>query len=91
MESKFFLCECNGEGILVTRNEEEKEYYFSYLSSFHISFWQRLKTMWNFVFKNHWPESNFVILDQSSAEQMIDFLSGVETSQKPQTKLERNV
>tara|TARA_Y100000593_G_scaffold42861_1_gene82058 strand:- start:27012 stop:27350 length:339 start_codon:yes stop_codon:yes gene_type:complete len=46
-KEKFFKCSCYGEGMFVTRFEDENEYYFSMWSQGYyprnMSLWQRIK------------------------------------------------
>ena len=88
---KFFKCGCQSEGILISRYEDEEEFYFSYwrlgIDPIKLSFWMRLKLCWLILFKGNYYDDE-VILDRHKAREMVDWL-GSEIEKVETVKMQR--
>ena len=77
--SIFIQCECHGEGMGVDYDKEDGFYYFSYwncgLSNGPLTWKQRFRYCWNVIFKGK-AFNDELLLNQQSADKLIDFLLG---------------
>lgn len=75
----FIKCECHGEGIEITRDEELNQYYFAFWgygfsNTKKYSLWRRLKLAWTLLRKGR-LYNDMVILDDTKATQLVEFIN----------------
>ena len=77
--SIFIKCECHGEGMGVDYDTDDGYYYFSYwkhgFSNEKLPLKERLRYCWNVLTKGK-AFNDEIILNQESADRLIDFLLG---------------
>lgn len=76
-KEKFFKCDCWGEGMLVTKFDDEPNFYFSYwrqgLDPVRLTFWMRLKLCYLALFKGQFYEDE-VILNEKTANELANWI-----------------
>ena len=69
---KFIQCDCWGEGMLITKFDDEEEMYFSYwragINPIKLSFWMRLKVCYLALFKGNYYDDQVVLNKKKSKE-----------------------
>ena len=69
---KFIKCDCHGEGILVTKYDDEEEMYFSYwregMNPIKLSWWMRLKLCWMVLTKGNVYDDQVVLNKEKAME-----------------------
>ena len=64
-KEKFIQCDCWGEGLLVTKFDDEEEMYFSYwrqgINPIKLSWWMRLKLCWMVLTKGNVYDDQVVL------------------------------
>jgi len=77
-KEKFIKCDCYGEGMLITKFDDEPCFYFSFwrqgLDPVKLTFWMRLKLCYLALFKGQYYEDE-VILNEKSAKELADWLN----------------
>lgn len=85
---KFFKCSCHGEGILISKFDGEKEFYFSFwregMSPIKLSWWMRLKLCFLALVSGNYFEDQ-VVFTEKEAQKMATWI----TSEVNKNKLER--
>ena len=71
-KQKFIQCDCYGEGLLITKFDDEEELYFSYwrqgIDPIKLSWWMRLKLCWMVLTKGNYYEDQIIINKEKSKE-----------------------
>ena len=71
-KQKFIQCDCWGEGMLITKFDDEDELYFSYwrqgIDPIKLSWWMRLKLCWMVLTKGNYYDDQIVLNKQKSIE-----------------------
>jgi hypothetical protein len=71
-KQKFIQCDCWGEGILITKFDDEEELYFSYwrqgINPIKLSWWMRLKLCWMALTKGNVYDDQVVLNKEKSLE-----------------------
>ena len=69
---KFVKCGCHGEGILVTKFDDEEEMYFSYwregINPVKLSLWMRLKLCYLALFKGNYYDDQVILNKEKAME-----------------------
>jgi hypothetical protein len=69
---KFIKCDCHGEGILVTKYDDEEEMYFSYwregMNPIKLSWWMRLKLCYLALFKGNFYNDQVILNKEKAME-----------------------
>ena len=69
---KFIKCDCHGEGILVTKYDDEEEMYFSYwregMNPIKLSWWMRLKLCYLALFKGNFYGDQVILNKEKAME-----------------------
>jgi len=69
---KFIKCDCHGEGILVTKYDDEEEMYFSYwregINPIKLSWWMRLKLCYLALFKGNFYNDQVILNKEKAME-----------------------
>ena len=69
---KFIKCDCWGEGILVTKYDDEEEMYFSYwregINPIKLSWWMRLKLCYLALFKGNYYDDQVILNNEKAME-----------------------
>jgi hypothetical protein len=69
---KFIKCDCHGEGMLVTKFDDDEEMYFSYwrqgIDPIKLSWWMRLKLCWMVLTKGNYFEDEIVLNKEKAME-----------------------
>ena len=69
---KFIKCDCWGEGILITKFDDEEEMYFSYwregINPIKLSFWMRLKLCYLALFKGSYYDDQVILNKEKAME-----------------------
>ena len=69
---KFVKCDCHGEGILVTKYDDEEEMYFSYwhegINPIKLSWWMRLKLCYLALFKGNFYDDQVILNKEKAME-----------------------
>jgi len=69
---KFVKCDCHGEGILVTKYDDEEEMYFSYwregINPIKLSWWMRLKLCYLALFKGNFYNDQVILNKEKAME-----------------------
>ena len=69
---KFIKCDCYGEGILVTKYDDEEEMYFSYwregINPIKLSWWMRLKLCYLALFKGNFYNDQVILNKEKAME-----------------------
>lgn len=72
---KFFKCDCHGEGMFITRFEEEEEFYFSYWGQGfyprNMGLWQRIKMCWQILWKGEAFEDEIILHKDKAGEMAV--------------------
>ena len=76
-KEKFLKCDCHGEGMLVTKFDDEPVFYFSYwrqgLDPVKLTWWMRLKLCWMVLVKGNYYEDE-IILNKETATELADWI-----------------
>lgn len=80
----FIKCECHGEGIEITRDDELNQYYlafwgYGFNNNKKFSFWRRLIFAWMLIIKGT-LYNDMVILDDNKATELVDFINKTKKS-----------
>jgi len=71
-KEKFIQCDCYGEGILITKFDDEEELYFSYwrqgINPVKLSWWMRLKLCWMVLTKGNYYEDQVILNKEKATE-----------------------
>jgi len=77
-KEKFIKCDCWGEGMLITKFDDEEELYFSYwrqgIDPIKLSWWMRLKLCWMTLTKGNYYEDQ-VILNKEKSKELADWIN----------------
>ena len=77
-EQKFILCDCHGEGILITKFYKDEGFYFSFwregINPIKLSWWMRLKICWMTLTKGNCYDDQVIMNDEKTKE-MIHWLN----------------
>jgi hypothetical protein len=69
---KFIQCDCWGEGMLITKFDDEEEMYFSYwrqgINPIKLSWWMRLKLCWMVLTKGNVYDDQVVLNKEKAIE-----------------------
>ena len=69
---KFIKCDCHGEGILVTKYDNEEEMYFSFwregINPVKLSWWMRLKLCYLALFKGNFYNDQVILNKEKAME-----------------------
>ena len=69
---KFIKCDCHGEGILITKFDDEEEMYFSYwrqgINPIKLSWWMRLKLCWMALTKGNVYDDQVILNKEKAIE-----------------------
>ena len=89
-KQKFIQCDCYGEGLLITKFDDEEELYFSYwrqgIDPIKLSWWMRLKLCWMALTKGNYYDDQ-VVLNRQKAMELASWLI-LETGVLDKTKFE---
>jgi hypothetical protein len=76
-KQKFIQCDCYGEGLLITKFDDEEELYFSYwrqgIDPIKLSWWMRLKLCWMVLTKGNYYEDQ-VIINKEKSKELADWI-----------------
>lgn len=76
-QEKFIKCDCHGEGMLITKFDDEPCFYFSFwrqgLDPVKLTWWMRLKLCWMALTKGNYYEDQ-VILNEKSAKELAEWI-----------------
>jgi len=76
-KQKFIQCDCWGEGMLITKFDDEEEMYFSYwrqgINPIKLSWWMRLKLCWMALTKGNVYDDQVVL----NKEKVIELASWI--------------
>ena len=71
-KQKFIQCDCYGEGLLITKFDNEEELYFSYwrqgIDPIKLSWWMRLKLCWMALTKGNYYDDQIILNRQKAME-----------------------
>ena len=71
-KQKFIQCDCYGEGLLITKFDDEEELYFSYwrqgIDPIKLSWWMRLKLCWMVLTKGNVYDDQVVLNKKKAME-----------------------
>jgi len=80
-KQKFIQCDCYGEGLLITKFDNEEELYFSYwrqgIDPIKLSWWMRLKLCYLALFKGNYYEDQ-IILNKEKSKELADWIIGLQ-------------
>ena len=69
---KFVKCDCHGEGMLITKYDDEEEMYFSYwhegINPIKLSWWMRLKLCYLALFKGNFYNDQVILNKEKAME-----------------------
>jgi hypothetical protein len=78
---KFIKCDCWGEGMLITKFDDEEELYFSYwrqgIDPIKLSWWMRLKLCWMALAKGNYYEDQVILNKEKATELAVWILLNV--------------
>lgn len=76
---KFFLCQCHAEGVWITKESNEKEFYFSLWGQGRYPktprLWDRLRNCWKILTTGVAYEDQ-IVLSSDTAKKMANFIVG---------------
>lgn len=76
-KEKFIKCDCHGEGMLITKFDDEPNFYFSFwrqgLDPVRLTFWMRLKLCYMVLFKGQYFEDE-IILNEKTANELVKWI-----------------
>jgi hypothetical protein len=76
-QEKFIKCSCHGEGMLLTKFDDEEEIYVSFwregLDPVKLTFWMRLKLCYLALFKGNYYEDQ-VVLNKEGVRQFCSWV-----------------
>ena len=71
-KQKFIQCDCYGEGLLITKFDDEEEMYFSYwrqgIDPIKLSWWMRLKLCWMVLTKGNVYDDQVILNKEKAIE-----------------------
>ena len=71
-KQKFIQCDCYGEGMLITKFDDEEEMYFSYwrqgINPVKLSWWMRLKLCWMALTRGNVYDDQVILNKEKSLE-----------------------
>lgn len=76
MKDEFLTCSCYCEGLRVTYDPDDKEFYvclWGTRSGYQVSWLQRLKSCWK-ILKTGEPFGDQVLMNQEEATKLVNFL-----------------
>ena len=77
-KQKFIQCDCWGEGMLITKFDDEEELYFSYwrqgIDPIKPSWWTRLKLCWMMLTKGNVYDDQ-VVLNKEKSKELADWIN----------------
>ena len=77
-KQKFIQCDCYGEGLLITKFDDEGELYFSYwrqgIDPIKLSWRMRLKLCYLALFKGNYYEDQ-IILNKEKSKELADWIN----------------
>lgn len=77
-KEKFIQCDCYGEGLLITKFDDEEELYFSYwrqgIDPVKLTWWMRIKVCWLAIVKGNYYEDQ-IVLNKSKAKELADWIN----------------
>ena len=77
-QEKFIKCDCHGEGMLITKFDDESCFYFSFwrqgLDPVKLTWWTRLKLCWMTLTKGNYYEDQ-LILNKESAKELAEWIN----------------
>ena len=74
----YVMCDCHSHGLYVIHSEEDDEFYINIyelsLTGRKLSFRERLRWVWQIIWKGH-PWTDFIIIPSDKAKELSKFLS----------------
>ena len=71
-KEKFIKCSCHGEGMLLTKFDDEEEIYVSFwregINPVKLTWWMRLKLCWMALTKGNYYDDQVILSRQKSVE-----------------------
>ena len=78
IREKFIKCSCHGEGMLLTKFDDEEEIYVSFwregIHPVKLTWWMRLKLCYLSLFKGNYYEDQ-LILNKESAKELAEWIN----------------